>query len=135
MKYCKYINIVLVPPTVMYPTEEKTITRRYDNTSTELICDVISKPMNVVLNWTKNGPYEKEDYVTASLTVSGNYYYDVKQALRSNLYFNLAFIKNSCSDLVKFDGYYTCMVFQNNNNLLNSSSYIIHSFCEILLIN
>ena len=88
----------------------------------------------MVLNWTKSGIYVQNDYFTTSLIVSGNYYYDVKQALRSSLFFNLNSTKASCSDVVKFDGHYTCLVFENKNNLLNSSSYIIHSLCEFLLI-
>ena len=114
----------------MYPTEETVSARRYDNSSTELIFDVTSKPMNVVLNWTKNGTYVKDGYFTTSQTVAGNYDYDMKQALRSSLFFNLTSMKTTCNDVVKFDGYYTCMVFENNKNLLNSSSYIIQSFCK-----
>ena len=125
------IGILSVHPQFLNPFQETRTDRYFHNASTELICVIISQPKNVALNWTRTEPYIKSNYITTSEIISGEYYYDLNEVLRSSLYFNLSSMKNSCSEVEKFDGSYTCMVTKNNVNLLNSSAYIVNSLCKL----
>ena len=128
------VNYFTVRPKVVNPISATSVDRRFENSSTELICDVISKPLNALLKWTKRGQYITENYKITSRVISDTYDYGVREALRSILMFNLVSNEKSCSDVVKFDGHYTCMVFDNESNVLNSSTYFVNSFCKFITV-